>query len=65
MSGERIDISEPGVAPGLTHLDEAGKARMVDVSDKSVTERTARAAGFVKMTPETLALVESRTAKKG
>jgi cyclic pyranopterin phosphate synthase len=49
----------------LTHLNDKGEARMVDVSDKSVTERTARAAGFVKMTPETLALVESGTAKKG
>ncbi len=49
----------------LTHLNDKGEARMVDVSDKSVTERTARAAGFVKMSAETLALVESGTAKKG
>mgnify|MGYP001252802059 CR=1 FL=1 len=49
----------------LSHLDEKGAARMVDVSDKAVTERTARAAGFVKMKPETLALVETGEAKKG
>ncbi len=49
----------------LSHLDEKGAARMVDVSGKDVTERTARAAGFVKMKPETLALVETGEAKKG
>ncbi|HEX7073548.1 MAG TPA: cyclic pyranopterin monophosphate synthase MoaC [Hyphomicrobiaceae bacterium] len=49
----------------LTHLNEKGEARMVDVSDKSVTQRTARAEGFVSMQPETLALVETGQAKKG
>ena len=49
----------------LTHLDEKGDARMVDVSDKSVTHRIAVAEGFVSMASETLALVESGEAKKG
>ena len=49
----------------LSHLNEKGEARMVDVSDKAVTHRTARAEGFVAMAPETLALVETGTAKKG
>ena len=49
----------------LSHLDDKGAARMVDVSDKSVTERVARAAGFITMKPETLALVETGEAKKG
>ena len=49
----------------LSHLDDKGQARMVDVSDKAVTERTARAAGFVKMTAETLTLIEKGEAKKG
>ncbi len=49
----------------LSHLDDKGAARMVDVSDKDVTSRTARAAGFVIMKPETLALVETGEAKKG
>ncbi|MFO7297165.1 MAG: cyclic pyranopterin monophosphate synthase MoaC [Proteobacteria bacterium] len=49
----------------LTHLNEKGEARMVDVSDKAVTHRTARAEAFVSMRPETLALVESGQAKKG
>ncbi len=52
-------------SPKLSHLDEKGAARMVDVSDKDVTSRTARAAGFVKMKPETLALIETGEAKKG
>ncbi|MGD9805787.1 MAG: cyclic pyranopterin monophosphate synthase MoaC [Hyphomicrobiaceae bacterium] len=49
----------------LTHLNEKGEARMVDVSDKDVTHRTARAEGFVAMSAETLALVERGEAKKG
>ena len=49
----------------LSHLDEKGAARMVDVSEKDVTSRTARAAGFVKMLPATLALIETGEAKKG
>jgi cyclic pyranopterin monophosphate synthase len=48
----------------LTHLDEAGRARMVDVSDKAVTARTARAVGRLICSVETLALVrEGRTPK--
>lgn len=49
----------------LTHLNEKGEARMVDVSDKDVTHRTARAEGFVAMALATLALVETGAAKKG
>jgi cyclic pyranopterin monophosphate synthase len=49
----------------LSHLDEKGAARMVDVSDKAATQRIARAEGFVAMTPATLALVEQGEAKKG
>ncbi|HMN36263.1 MAG TPA: cyclic pyranopterin monophosphate synthase MoaC [Hyphomicrobium sp.] len=49
----------------LSHLDEKGAARMVDVSGKDVTQRTARARGFIGMKPETLALVETGEAKKG
>jgi cyclic pyranopterin phosphate synthase len=49
----------------LTHFDADGQAHMVDVSDKAVTDRTALAEGFVKMSAETLALVTSGSAKKG
>ena len=41
----------------LTHFDETGGSRMVDVSAKAVTARTATAEGFVALRPETLALV--------
>ena len=50
---------------GLTHFDAAGQAHMVDVSDKQVTDRIAVAEGFVKMLPETLALITEGRAKKG
>lgn len=50
---------------GLTHLDAAGAANMVDVTDKPATTRTARAEGRVVMQPETLALIREGDAKKG
>ncbi|TCP62012.1 cyclic pyranopterin monophosphate synthase subunit MoaC [Rhodovulum bhavnagarense] len=49
----------------LTHFDAEGHAHMVDVSDKPATARVAVAEGWVKMTPETLALVTEQRAKKG
>ena len=49
----------------LTHFDAAGQAHMVDVSEKPVTDRVAVAEGWVRMRPETLALVTAGTAKKG
>jgi cyclic pyranopterin phosphate synthase len=49
----------------LTHLDETGTARMVDVSDKASTVRSATAEGWVRMKPETLQLIVSGEAKKG
>ena len=50
---------------GLTHFDAEGRARMVDVSDKAATERTATAKGFVVMAPETLAMIVEGRARKG
>ena len=49
----------------LTHMDETGRARMVDVSEKAVTAREAVAEGFVRMAPQTLALAVSGEGKKG
>ena len=49
----------------LSHLNEEGEARMVDVSAKEVTSRTARAEGFVSMTSKTLDLILSGTVPKG
>lgn len=50
---------------GLTHLDSAGNARMVDVGDKPATERRAVARAIVRVTPETAALVQAGNAPKG
>lgn len=50
---------------GLTHLDAEGRARMVDVSDKKETERTATAAGSVLMAPATLELILAGNVAKG
>ncbi len=49
----------------LTHFDDKGKSRMVDVSDKDETERVAVAAGSVVMAPETMKLITEGGVKKG
>ena len=49
----------------FSHLDESGRARMVDVSDKPESERWAVARGAVMMSPETLTVVQSAELKKG
>ncbi len=49
----------------LTHINQAGEAHMVDVGDKVETSRSATAEGFVRMLPETLALIRQGNAKKG
>lgn len=49
----------------LSHLNDKGEARMVDVSAKDVTSRTAIAEGFVSMAPETLDLILEGKAEKG
>jgi len=49
----------------LTHLDEEGRARMVDVTDKDVTDRVALAEGRIVMAPETLRTVVEGRAPKG
>ncbi|MEU3372331.1 cyclic pyranopterin monophosphate synthase MoaC [Streptomyces sp. NPDC006711] len=49
----------------LTHIDEAGAARMVDVSDKDVTARTARASGRVLVAPRVVELLRGEGVPKG
>lgn len=51
--------------PELTHFDESGASRMVDVSTKPVTWRLARASADVVMRPETLKAISDRTISKG
>lgn len=50
---------------GLTHLDDAGAARMVDVGGKPATAREATATGRILMSADALALVRDASAKKG
>jgi cyclic pyranopterin monophosphate synthase len=49
----------------LTHLDDDGQARMVDVSDKPESDRLAIAEGWVYVAPETLRLIAEGALKKG
>ena len=51
--------------PQLTHIDQEGRMRMVDVSAKPSTHRVAEASGRVRLSPEALAQVLERRAKKG
>jgi cyclic pyranopterin phosphate synthase len=56
---------DPKTTSGLTHLDQEGRVAMVDVGDKDITSRRAKACGTVHMAEETLALVIGGTLKKG
>jgi cyclic pyranopterin phosphate synthase len=49
----------------LTHFDESGASRMVDVVGKQATRRMARASGLVRMSPETLTMIRDKKAAKG
>jgi cyclic pyranopterin phosphate synthase len=51
--------------PRLSHIDDAGRARMVDVTDKDITDRVAEARGRIVMQPETLALLLRGEIAKG
>lgn len=59
-----VDASPPD-QPRLTHVDESGAARMVDVTAKQVTARTATARGLVQTTPEVVALLRGEGVPKG
>ena len=49
----------------LTHFNEQGRAKMVDVTEKTATHRTAVAAGEVHVSPETMSHIQNGTLKKG
>jgi cyclic pyranopterin monophosphate synthase len=57
--------SQPLPPGGLTHIDEAGAARMVDVSEKDVTTRTALATGRVLVSPAVIELLRGEGVPKG
>ena len=58
-------MTSAGGARGLTHVDETGAARMVDVGDKEVTRRIATASGVLRTTPEVCAALRDGTVPKG
>ncbi len=49
----------------FSHIDRNGKVKMVDVSEKKITQRTARAVGEIKMQPSTLKMIKDGDIKKG
>ena len=51
--------------PELTHFNQQGRARMVDVTEKAVTCRRAVAAGEIHISPETMTRIQNGTLKKG
>ncbi|MGX2995241.1 cyclic pyranopterin monophosphate synthase MoaC [Streptomyces sp. JNUCC 64] len=61
----RGDTPGPSEEGRLTHIDAAGAARMVDVSAKAVTTRTARASGRVLVNPRVVALLRGEGVPKG
>ena len=64
--GSELLMTEPGpVQAGLTHVDESGAARMVDVSAKDVTAREAVASGRVSVSAEVVALLRGDGVPKG
>jgi cyclic pyranopterin phosphate synthase len=65
MSAQHDEFAAPAMHAGLTHVDESGAARMVDVGDKGVTRRRAVAGAFLEAQAETVAMVVEGTAPKG
>jgi cyclic pyranopterin monophosphate synthase len=65
VTDRRADGPPAGGPEGLTHLDDTGAARMVDVGAKEESERRAVAEAQVRMSPETAAAVERGDAPKG
>ncbi len=57
-------MTEPSV-PQFSHFDESGASRMVDVSEKAISKRIARAQAFVRMEPSTLKMINDRSHSKG
>jgi cyclic pyranopterin phosphate synthase len=60
-----MTVPSEGPREGLTHVDETGAARMVDVSGKAVTARSATASGRVLVSPAVVALLRGEGVPKG
>lgn len=65
MKFGRIKLEKATHMSSLTHFDSQGQAHMVDIGNKSDTERIAIAQGSIRMKPETLQLIMQGDAKKG
>ncbi|HCY64639.1 MAG TPA: cyclic pyranopterin monophosphate synthase MoaC [Oxalobacteraceae bacterium] len=65
MDIKKTAADEASANQGLTHFDAGGQAHMVDVGDKAETHRIAVASGSIRMKPETLAIIQFGSAKKG
>jgi cyclic pyranopterin monophosphate synthase len=65
MKFGRIKLEKVTHMSSLTHFDSQGQAHMVDIGNKSDTERIAIAQGSIRMRPETLQLIMQGNAKKG
>lgn len=65
MNAKKIPDTQKPAHAGLTHFDANEQAHMVDVGGKDDTRRIAIASGAIRMQPETLAIIQSGTAKKG
>jgi len=62
---EQGDGGDRRLSMELSHIDEQGKARMVDVSGKPKVKRTARAEGFIHLAPKTIELIQNNRIEKG
>lgn len=65
MNSKKDNIPPAASHDGLTHFDATGQAHMVDVGAKNESHRMAVATGSIRMKPETLAIIQAGTAKKG
>ena len=64
-SENKPDAASAPENSGLNHFDSSGQAHMVNVGDKADTQRTATAAGAIRMQPATLKIIKEGSAKKG
>ena len=65
MAVSKMGAARSDAAPRLTHLDEEGRLKMVDVGGKERTERVARVRGEIRMVPRTARLIADNKVQKG
>ena len=65
LQRQQVRFFSFGKTPGFTHLDENAKANMVDISEKTISVRMARAEARIRMSTETYNQLQAQTLKKG